>query len=523
MSAQPAEATKTALSIRGLSKTFPGTRALDDVSFDVAHGSIHALLGGNGCGKSTLIKILAGVQPADPDGVVTLDGEPIDVTGTGSASSRGLAVVHQNLGLFPELTISENLCIGDRFETGAGGRIRWGAVRDRARRILDEVGLAGVSPSTKLSHLRPADQTMVAIARALLGGAGNSALLILDEPTTSLPPHEVDGLLARLRTMAATGQAILYVTHRLGEVLEIADAVTVLRDGRHHVTRSAQGLEESSLVELIVGSIERSEAERDAPVLDEGQVVLEARSLAGGPLRGVDLKLRAGEIVGLAGLLGSGRTELLRMCFGDLQPTSGELKMDGKPVRYTTVKAAMRAGIAMVPEDRTRDAGFSDLDVRSNLSAGRVTAFWRFPALRHRREATSARQDIQDYRIKTPSDRQEFVYLSGGNQQKVIMARWLGRRPRVLLLDEPSQGVDVGARHQIHEAVRTAAASGTAVLVVSSDFEELVSLADRVAVLADGRVVHQMPAANADPAHLAELSFQTHAPQSSTSTKDRHE
>lgn len=519
MTAQPAEQLHAALSIRGLSKTFPGTHALDNVSFDVAHGSIHALLGGNGSGKSTLIKILAGVQPADTGGSVTLDGTDIDVAGTGSASSRGLAVVHQNLGLFPELTVGENLCIGDRFETGAAGRIKWRAVRDRARRILDEVGLAEVSPTTPLAQLRPADQTMVAIARALLGGSRNAALLVLDEPTTSLPPHEVEELLTRLKVMAATGQAILYVTHRLGEVLEIADTVSVLRDGRHHVTRSAEGLDESTLVELIVGSMEASATEHHTSVHDDGSVVLEVRDLVGGPLRGANLKLRAGEIVGLAGLLGSGRTELLRMCFGDLQPISGEVLLDGATVRFDTVKAAMKAGMAMVPEDRTRDAGFSDLDVRSNLSAGRVDSFWSFPLLRHRAEAGAARTDIAKYKIKTPSDRQEFVYLSGGNQQKVIMARWLGRDPRVLLLDEPSQGVDIGARHQIHNAIRAAAATGAAVLMVSSDFEELVSIADRVAVLAEGRVVKELPAASADPAHLAELSFQTHSSTPSIPSK----
>ncbi|MCW2665215.1 MAG: hypothetical protein JWN57_177 [Frankiales bacterium] len=503
-----AQGSAPALRVTSLSKTFPGTRALDDVSLEVQPGHIHALLGGNGSGKSTLIKVLAGVYHGDPGGEITVGTASAhsDKTSPQWARQAGLHFVHQNPGVFPTMTVAENMAIGRGFETTGIGSIKWRALKRRTAELLERFQIQA-TPDMPVGLLRPADRTMVAIARALQDQeGGHDGVLVLDEPTASLPASEVDVLLTALRRYAAAGQTIIFVTHRLDEVIAISDRVSVLRDGRHVATIDTEGKNEMDLVELIVGrALDRVFPEM--PPVESEEAALEVRGLVAGPLRGVDFTLRKGEVLGIAGLLGSGRTELLKALFGAYPLAAGQVLLDGQPVRFKGVEQAMDAGIAYIPEDRAAEAAFLDMSLRENVSASQVRHYWRGLRHRHGAEGVDARRSITDYMVKAHSDQQPFGTLSGGNQQKVVLARWLRRRPKLLLLDEPTQGVDVNARAEIYGAVRRAVEEGTSVIVVTSDFEELSRVADRVIVLAHGRVVAQVAAPHIEPHRLTELAF----------------
>jgi ribose transport system ATP-binding protein len=491
--------------ISHVSKSFPGTLALNDVSLDVHRGTVHCLLGGNGSGKSTLIKILAGVYQGDPGGEIGVGmlTVPANRITPEWARAAGLHFVHQPPAVFPTLTVAENMAIGRGFPTSPIGAVRWRALRRHTQAVLDRLELH-IRPDALVGDLRPAERTMLAIARALQDQADASeGILVLDEPTSSLQAREVDLLLDALRRYATAGQTILFVTHRLDEVLQIADRVTVLRDARVVSTLPGEGLTQSQLVELIVGR-PLEEAFAEMPAVTTADLVLEARGLAGGPLTGVDLGLRRGEVLGIAGLLGSGRTELLKMLFGADPIAHGTVKLDGHEVRFPNVGAAMDAGMAFVPEARD-EAAFVDMTLRENLSAAEVGKYWKGLRLNHQAEAQDAQRSISDFFIKAFSDRQPFATLSGGNQQKAIVARWLRQKPKVLLLDEPTQGVDVNSRAEIYGLVRDAVRQGTSAIVVTSDFEELAHVVDRALVLRNGRIVAELRAPDIDPLRLTEL------------------
>jgi ribose transport system ATP-binding protein len=455
----------------------------------VRAGEIHALLGGNGSGKSTAIKILAGVVTAEPGGWIEAGGQAGQAEHWTPvlAHAAGLRFVHQQPAVFPELTIAENLALGEGFPTGAGRRIKWAVLHRRTAELLARYHIAA-TPTTPLGALAAVDRSRVAIIRALQDrDEADSGVLVLDEPTAALPGPEVDQLLTALRRYAAAGQTILYVSHRLDEALSVADRVTVLRDGRKVATVDTAGLTEGRLIELIVGRpIERLFPAVAQDLHDEA--VLTVRGACGGPLLGVDLSVRKGEVLGIAGLLGSGRSELLRMIFGAYPMMAGRLTLDGKPYQAESSSAAMSAGVAYVPEDRQADALFHAESVRHNLSAGQAGAYFRRLLFRHGQERRDTSTSISEFLISAVSDRQPVQTLSGGNQQKVVIARWLRQRPRLLLLDEPTQGVDVSARSEIYQLVRRATAAGTSVLLVASDLEELAHVSDRVAVLKGGRI-----------------------------------
>lgn len=499
-----------ALRISHVSKTFPGTRALRGVSFDLAIGGIHALVGGNGSGKSTLVKILAGVEHGDPGGRIVLRHTevPADRMTPAKARSLGLHFVHQNPAVFPDLSVAENLAIGNGFETSAIGSIRWRALRKRTRALLERFEIPA-QPGTLVRSLRPAERSMVAVARALQDQEGqHSGVLVLDEPTASLPTDEVERLVSALKRFAAAGQTILFVSHRLDEVIATASEVTVFRDGQVAGRLNSPEITEERLIELIAGrKIDRIYPEM--PAVDTQALALETRGLAGGPLRGVDLQLKRGEVLGVAGLLGSGRSELLKMIFGAYRIRSGTVVINGQPVRFRDIGDAMAAGVAYVPEDRGGEATFIDLTLADNLVAGSISRYWKALHLDHRTMRSDARASIDRFTIRTSSDRQKMGTLSGGNQQKAVLARWLSRHPTILLLDEPTQGVDVNARTEIYQLIRQAVDEGCSVLLVTSDFEELAGLSDRVVVLVNGRISAELAAPDLDPAHLTELAFST--------------
>jgi ribose transport system ATP-binding protein len=485
-------AVELALQVRDLHKSFGGTHALRGVSFEAARGRIHALLGGNGSGKSTLIKILAGVHAADA-GEVQVADRTFDASSITPALARtsGLHFVHQQSATFPDLTVAENLAIGRGFETAAGGRIRWNVVEQRARDVLERFDIA-VKPRDQLGSLAPATQTMVAIARALQDQEGASGgVLVLDEPTASLPIHEVELLLSALRRYAEAGQTILYVTHRLEEVLDIGDEATVLRDGSVVDTVACEGLEHERLVELILGrSVERLVARPARETT--GAPIVEAVNISGGAVRDASFHVSEGEIVGIAGLLGSGRSSLLRILFGAVQVRHGEVKFDGSLTHFRSPADGMNAGVAYVPEDRAAEAAFADLDVNENLWLATSGEHFSGGRLRHAAERESSKQLMSEYLIKAKDERAPLSSLSGGNQQKVVLARWLRRNPRLLLLDEPTQGVDIGARLEIWEIVSSAVDRGMGVVVVSSDLEELSRVCDRVLIMKQGRLIGEV-------------------------------
>jgi ribose transport system ATP-binding protein len=499
-----------ALRIEHLSKTFPGTRALIDVSFDIRAGEIHALVGGNGSGKSTLIKILAGVYHADPGGTIILGDTEVaaDHMTPAKAKAMGLHFVHQNPAVFPDLSVAENMVIGHGFETTPVGSIRWRGLRRQTQALLDRFEI-NVRPEALVRSLRPAERTMVAIARALQDQEGqHTGVLVLDEPTASLPRAEVVRLMGALNRFAAAGQTILFVSHRLDEVIDTAARATVLRDGRLAGTLVGDEITEQRLIELIAGRA----LDRMYPVMPpvaSDEVALEVQGVTGGPLHGVSFQVRRGEVLGIAGLLGSGRSELLKMIFGAYPIKSGKLLVEGKPVKFRDIGDAMAAGIAYVPEDRGGEAAFLDQTLSDNVVASSISRYWKALKLRNRAIDHDARDIIDRYFIRASSEHQKMGTLSGGTQQKVVLARWLSRHPRILLLDEPTQGVDVNARAEIYALISKAVGEGCSVLLVTSDFAELSRVADRAVILAGGRIVAELRGTEIEPVRLTELAFST--------------
>ena len=504
-----------ALTLKGFSKTYPGGKALDDVGFQIFPGSVHALLGGNGSGKSTLVKSLAGVQPADQGGWLTAGSATVATEHLSPTWARrhGLRFVHQNPAVFPGLTVAENVAMGSGFP-GRLGVVARHQLRRRTQDLLDRFDIR-VEPNELIDDLRPADRTMLAIARALQSPAHDDSavisVLVLDEPTAALPEEEVGVLLASIRRTAKAGVAVLYISHRLDEVMEISDRVTVLRDGRHVVTEPMVGLAESDLVTYIVGR-PLGQLFPENKRRSTRQAVVEVSHLSGGPLRDVSFRVHEGEIVGIAGLLGSGRSEILRALFGSYPVTGGTVTLRGQSVELRNAAQAMARGIAHVPENRDAESSFPDQPVRHNITAANLSPLTRLGWIKDAVEQRLAREAVKAFRIKAPDQAAPMSSLSGGNQQKVVLARWLSRKPVLLLLDEPTQGVDVGARADAYDIVRTAVSEGLSVLVVSSDLEELAEISDRVLILSGGRIKAEVSGPELTHHRLTELIFSTKEP-----------
>jgi ribose transport system ATP-binding protein len=484
-----ASASGVVLRVERVSKTFPGTRALDRVTLELSRGEIHALVGNNGSGKSTLIKILAGVHAADPGGEIRIGAHTFDAARFTPELARasGLHFVHQVPALFPMLTVAENMAIGRGFETAGLGTIRWQKQRERAARLIERFHIHA-TPDVPVALLEPADRTLVAIARALQDQEGEKhGVLFLDEPTAALPGPEVERLLSTLRRYAAAGQTIVYVSHRLDEVLRTSDRVSALRDGRLVATVPTAGMTENGLVELMLGhAIDRaspSEAQHG-----DKSALLRVKELSGGPMARVSFELDRGEIVGIAGLIGSGSSHVLRTLFGAEASREGEIALDGKRFIPAHPADAIAEKVAYLPPDRALDASFNALSVRMNLSATDVGRYFAGLRLRHDRERADARIAIERFMIGAASDIQPLYTLSGGNQQKVVLGKWLAMNPKILILDEPTRGIDVGAKAEIYRHMATLAGEGIAIIMVSSDMEEILGMSDRVVVMHEKRV-----------------------------------
>jgi ABC-type sugar transport system ATPase subunit len=501
MSARP----RPLLHVEGVSKRFGGHQALRGVTVDFFPGEVHAVAGENGAGKSTLMAILSGALRPD-EGELVWEGRRVSPGHVRAAQALGVGMVHQEPQLVPSLTVEENIALGRLPEHGGPLRIvSRGALREEAARALAPLG-ATLSPALRVAGLRLADRQLVAIARALSVGA---RLIILDEPTSSLPAAEVEGLFAVLARLRARGVALVYISHRLEELRALADRVTVLRDGQVVTTAAMAGLSDDDLVRAMSGR--DVAAPGGAGPGAGGDVMLEARGLTQrGRLHGIDLVVRRGEIVGLAGLVGAGRSRTLRAIFGAAPLDAGEVRVRAgsgpelRPVRG--VAEAMAAGVGLVPEDRRHQALVLTLSLQENVGLVNPPGAVRRGMLAVRVLRAAAARAVEVLRIKTRTLDTAVGVLSGGNQQKVVLGRWLARDARVLLLDEPTRGVDVGAKAEIHRHLRERAASGAALLVASSELPELLALCGRIYVLRQGRIAGELGRAQATAVELLRLA-----------------
>lgn len=484
------------LDLVAISRDFPGVRALDTVSFSIQPGEIHALCGENGAGKSTLLNILTGnLQPTT--GQIRLNGQDVRIDGPAQATELGIAIVYQQLSLVDGLSVAENI-FANRQPRNRFGLIRYRELYEATQALLDRLDLPGIRPKTPVARLSAGQKQMVEIAKAL---SQNPAILLLDEPTASLTDRETQTLFALLRQRRADGTAIVYISHRLNEIFALADRVTVLKDGRHQATLPRPDLTPDKLIRLMVG---RDLSQTDGRSSATGDVLLSVSALSGNGFRDVSFQLHRGEILGLAGLVGAGRTEIARAIFGIDPPTTGQVMLRGQPVTIRHPADAVRLGVGYLPEERKTLGLFMEQSVAQNIVAVRppVSGPW----FSHRRVEQVAGEYRQQLGIRTASLRERVVNLSGGNQQKTMLARWLLTNPDVLLVDEPTHGIDVGAKVEIYTLLRNLASKGKGILLISSELPELLVLADRILVVREGQLSGELSQAEATEEAILQLA-----------------
>jgi ribose transport system ATP-binding protein len=478
------------IAIENISKSFPGVRALTNVSFEVGAAEVHALVGENGAGKSTLMKILAGVYHPDSGGL-RWQGEPIALRSPAEAQRRGISIIYQEFNLLPDLTVAENVLLNREPRT-RWGTIDWRALNQRTSQLLRDLD-AIIDPETPLYALSVAQQQIVEIVKAL---AFDARLLIMDEPTAALNPTEVGHLFAMIRRLKARGSSVIFISHRLDEVFSISDTITVLKDGQHVGTAPTAALTREEVVRRMVG---RQLQDIFPPRLPRGSgtPLLEARALTGPRIRDVSLRLHAGEILGLAGLEGHGQRELARALFGIEPIQRGEVLIDGKPIRLRHPGDALAQGVVFLSDDRKLEGLALTLGVRENVALPNLDRFSRMSIVQERAERGACREIVETMAVKTPGIEQPVRLLSGGNQQKTVLSKWLIGQPKVLIFVEPTRGIDVGAKVEIYKLIHKLASEGAAVLIVSSDLIELLGMSSRVVVLREGAIAAEIAGADA--------------------------
>ncbi|MER7706676.1 sugar ABC transporter ATP-binding protein [Kitasatospora sp. NPDC097605] len=497
----PAPRPPVGTGVMAVGKTFGAVRALSGVTLDFPRGAVTALMGENGAGKSTLLRILTG-DHRPTEGRVLLDGRPVELRSPAQARALGIRIVPQEPEIVPHVSVAENVYAG-ALPTGRGRRLDRAALRRRITADLDRLGFTGVlDPDLPGSRLTAAQRQLVEIMRALTGEA---KLIAFDEPTSSLSEHEADALFALIGRLRAEGVAVVYVSHRMREILRLADRIAVLRDGALVGVQDARDTTEADLVRQMVGRDLSALSVRGGVATD--RVVLRARGLTTDHVRDVDLTVRAGEVVGLAGLIGAGRSELALALAGDLPVRSGTVTLDGQPLPAGHPGRVIRAGLGLAPEERKAQALFLHRSIRDNTSIAVLDRLRRARFVRRAAERELARAHTDRLRVRAPSIEHEVRKLSGGNQQKVVLARWLARRPKLLILDEPTRGIDVGAKAEIHRIVADLAEEGVALLVISSELPELLGLADRIVVLQNGRVTGELDRADATEEAVLQLAM----------------
>jgi rhamnose transport system ATP-binding protein len=482
-----------AVELTGISKSFTGVTVLKDVSFNVRPGEVHALLGENGAGKSTLIKVIAGVHQPD-SGTLRVAGEEVVFHSPRQARRHGVATVYQELLLFPELTVAENIFLGNAPRQGWGG-LDWSAMRQRARQLLDSLDSHDLDVDAKVGTLSVANRQRVEIAKAF---SQDAKVLIMDEPTAALVEADVRRLISVVKKLRERGVAIIYVSHRMPEIFELADRVTVLRDGAYIGTRDIGEVTEGSLVSMMVGrSIDQMFPKID---VTHGEVVLELRDVSHGKrVRNISLALRSGEILGLAGLIGSGRTELALTVFGITPATTGDILVNGRKVVISEPRVARDLGIAYVPEDRGSQGLVRAMTIAENVSMAVLDKMSNGYAIRFGDEFRRSVEAIKRLGIRARGPEQIVKELSGGNQQKVVLAKWLEAKPRILIMDEPTRGIDVGAKAEIYALMGRLVQQGVAILMISSELPEVLGMSDRVLVINSGRIVAEFDREHATP------------------------
>jgi ribose transport system ATP-binding protein len=469
--------------MKEIGKSFPGVKALQGVSLAVREGQVHALLGENGAGKSTLIKILSGAYTRD-EGEIRLDGRAVAIRGPEDAQALGISTIYQEFNLARNLTVAENVSLGHL--PARGPRVDWSAARTRARELLDRLG-ATFSVDAVVGSLSVAEQQLVEIAKSL---NRKTRILVMDEPSAVLGEGDLERLFQVVRALQAEGIGIVYISHRMREIFELADEVTVLKDGRYVATRAVAEVTMDDLVRLMIGRDLKDVYPRRTPAL--GEVVLEVKGLRRAKLvHDVSFTVRAGEIVGFAGITGSGRTEVVRALFG-ADACSGELRVAGKAYRPTSPTEAIRRGIALVNEDRKAHGLFLKQDVTVNTTVSSLRGLCTAGVIRRARERALVLGMIRDLRIKTPSASFQVLNMSGGNQQKVILARWLAVGPKVLIMDEPTRGIDVGSKAEIYQLMDELTKRGVAIVMISSELPEVLGMSDRILVMREGTIAGEL-------------------------------
>ena len=495
----------TVISLRGITKAFAAQVALENISVDFEPGAVHALAGMNGSGKSTLVKVLAGVHVPDA-GAIGVGDKAFPSLSPNLTHELGFRFIHQDPGLFSAQSVADNIAAGARFRHSSRLRVRDDTERTAARRALEELGVTHIDPRTIMRDLSPTERTMVAVARAVqdLWDGIALRLLVLDEPTASLPEKEATRVQEIVTSIAAKGVAVVYITHDLTTLVRLAQHVTVLRDGRKVGTVESRSIDDRQLATMMAG------AEQELRPVVRGarstEVVLDCAGLSGGRVDGIDLQLHRGEILGLAGLLGSGRSTTLRLIAGVQERSGGTVELDGAAIASGQPRTAVERGIALVPEDRRAHAAFNGMSMSDNLMMASLPTVASAVRIDRRAEREAAMRLLAEYDVRPADPVKRFALFSGGNQQKAIIARWSRTKPKVLLLDEPTQGVDVHARHQIHDAIRALSDAGMSVIVVSSDFVELAELSDRILILRQGRVKSQIVGERVDEETILHLA-----------------
>lgn len=466
-----------------ISKRFPGVQALDDVTFEVAKGGIHALVGENGAGKSTLMKILIGAISRDT-GTIILRGQPVEIDSPRRAQALGISMIHQELALIPYLNVGQNIYLGREPRGALPGFINWPTLYAQAREQLDKLNIA-VAPTTTVADLSIAQRQMVEVAKAL---SLNADIIVMDEPTSALSERETETLFGLMRALKEQGVTIIFISHRIEEVLAVADRVTVLRDGQLVGVAPISEVDMGQVVRMMVGrDLGEMYPKEEVP---RQEMVLRVKGLSrGSELHDIDLELYKGEILGLAGLVGAGRTQLARTIFGIDPIERGEIWFDSQKVKIDSPQRAIALGMGFVPEERATQGLFLGMAVRQNITISALDKVSRLGFVNFREAARLAQDYVSRLDIRTPSLRQKVRNLSGGNQQKVVLAKWLSLNPRILILDEPTRGIDVGAKAEIHALMSQLTKQGVGIIMISSELPEILGISDRIVVMHEGRVV----------------------------------